>query len=100
MRCRSSRRSTGSGSSARPARWTAAERCRSWSTACTRTTSARSWTTPGSQVRVGHHCAWPLHRRFGIAATVRASFALYNTPAEVDALVDGVRDGQRFFGVG
>ena len=41
----------------------------------------------GVQVRVGHHCAWPLHRRFGIAATVRASFALYNTPAEVDALV-------------
>ena len=46
----------------------------------------------GVQVRVGHHCAWPLHRRFGIAATVRASFALYNTPAEVDALVAAVRD--------
>jgi cysteine desulfurase/selenocysteine lyase len=54
----------------------------------------------GVQVRVGHHCAWPLHRRFGIAATVRASFALYNTPAEVDALVGAVRDAQRFFGVG
>jgi cysteine desulfurase/selenocysteine lyase len=54
----------------------------------------------GVQVRVGHHCAWPLHRRFGIAATVRASFALYNTPGEVDALVDAVRDAQRFFGVG
>jgi cysteine desulfurase/selenocysteine lyase len=54
----------------------------------------------GVQVRVGHHCAWPLHRRFGIAATVRASFALYNTPAEVDALVDSVRDAQRFFSGG
>jgi len=54
----------------------------------------------GVQVRVGHHCAWPLHRRFGIAATVRASFALYNTTAEVDALVGAVRDSQRFFEVG
>ena len=54
----------------------------------------------GVQVRVGHHCAWPLHRRFGIAATVRASFAIYNTLAEVDALTSAVRDSQRFFGVG
>lgn len=54
----------------------------------------------GVQVRVGHHCAWPLHRRFGVAATVRASFALYNTLDEVDALVAAVRDSQRFFGVG
>ncbi len=53
----------------------------------------------GVQVRVGHHCAWPLHRRFGIAATVRASFALYNKQAEVDALTSAVRDSQRFFGV-
>ncbi|HEY5880480.1 MAG TPA: cysteine desulfurase [Nakamurella sp.] len=53
----------------------------------------------GVQVRVGHHCAWPLHRRFRIAATVRASFALYNTPAEVDALVAGVRSAQDFVGV-
>jgi cysteine desulfurase/selenocysteine lyase len=48
---------------------------------------------------VGHHCAWPLHRRFRVAATVRASFALYNTAAEVDALTAGVRSAQRFFGV-
>ena len=53
----------------------------------------------GVQVRVGHHCAWPLHRRFGVAATVRASFAVYNTMGEVDALVAAVRDTQRFFGV-
>jgi cysteine desulfurase / selenocysteine lyase len=53
----------------------------------------------GIAVRVGHHCAWPLHRRFGLAATVRASFALYNTPAEVDTLLDGVHEVQRFFRV-
>ncbi|MGH3788940.1 MAG: cysteine desulfurase [Pseudonocardiaceae bacterium] len=51
----------------------------------------------GIAVRVGHHCAWPLHRRFGLAATVRASFALYNTPAEVDALLAGVHEARRFF---
>jgi cysteine desulfurase/selenocysteine lyase len=53
----------------------------------------------GVAVRVGHHCAWPLHRRFGIAATVRASFHVYSTPDEVDALVDGVRAARKFFGV-
>ncbi|PXY19119.1 cysteine desulfurase [Prauserella muralis] len=53
----------------------------------------------GVAVRVGHHCAWPLHRSCGIPATVRASFYLYNSLSEVDALVDGVREAQRFFGV-
>jgi cysteine desulfurase/selenocysteine lyase len=53
----------------------------------------------GVAVRVGHHCAWPLHRRFGVAATVRASFAVYNTPGEVGALIDGVRAARDFFGV-
>jgi cysteine desulfurase / selenocysteine lyase len=52
----------------------------------------------GVAVRVGHHCAWPLHRRFKIAATVRATFAVYNTLDEVDALVQGVRAAQKFFG--
>jgi cysteine desulfurase/selenocysteine lyase len=52
----------------------------------------------GVAVRVGHHCAWPLHRRFGVAASVRASFYLYNDLDEVAALVDGVRAAQRFFG--
>jgi cysteine desulfurase/selenocysteine lyase len=52
----------------------------------------------GVAARVGHHCAWPLHRRYGVAATVRASFAIYNTPGEVDVLVDAVREAQRFFG--
>lgn len=49
-------------------------------------------------VRVGHHCAWPLHRRFGISATARASFAVYNTPDEVDRLVAGVQRAVEFFG--
>src|SRR6476660_649824 len=52
----------------------------------------------GVAVRVGHHCAWPLHRRFGIAATARASFAVYNTLDEVDRLVAGVQRAIRFFG--
>ncbi|MFF5032545.1 cysteine desulfurase [Nocardia salmonicida] len=53
----------------------------------------------GVAIRVGHHCAWPLHRRFGVAATARASFAVYNTLDEVDALVTAVRKAKTFFGV-
>jgi cysteine desulfurase/selenocysteine lyase len=52
----------------------------------------------GVAVRVGHHCALPLHRRFGLAATARASFAVYNTHEEVDRLVAGVRRAIDFFG--
>jgi cysteine desulfurase / selenocysteine lyase len=52
----------------------------------------------GVAVRVGHHCALPLHRRFGLAATARASFAVYNTLDEVDRLVVGVRRALDFFG--
>lgn len=52
----------------------------------------------GVAVRVGHHCAMPLHRRFGIAATARASFAVYNTLDEVDRLVAGIRRAVDFFG--
>lgn len=52
----------------------------------------------GVAVRVGHHCALPLHRRFGLAATARASFAVYNTAEEVDRLVAGVRRSLDFFG--
>ena len=54
----------------------------------------------GIAVRVGHHCAWPLHRACSIPASVRASFYLYNELSEVDVLVNGVREAQRFFGVG
>lgn len=53
----------------------------------------------GVAVRVGHHCAWPLMRRMGVPATARASFAVYNTLDEVDALVAAVRKAQQFFGV-
>jgi len=52
----------------------------------------------GVAVRVGHHCALPLHRRFGLTATARASFAVYNTLDEVDRLVAGVRHALDFFG--
>ena len=41
----------------------------------------------GVAVRVGHHCAWPLHRALGVTASTRASFAAYSTPGEVDALL-------------
>jgi len=52
----------------------------------------------GIAVRVGHHCAWPVCRRYAVAATTRASFYLYNTQEEIDTLVAGVRHAQRFFG--
>ena len=54
----------------------------------------------GVAVRVGHHCAWPLHRTLGAAATTRASFAAYNTPEEVDALVSALDTVPGIFGVG
>jgi cysteine desulfurase / selenocysteine lyase len=49
-------------------------------------------------VRAGHHCAQPLMRRFGVAATSRASFAVHNTRSDVDALVDALHDVRRIFG--
>ena len=52
----------------------------------------------GIAVRVGHHCAWPVCRRYGVPATTRASFYLYNTLDEVAALAAGVREVQRFWG--
>ena len=45
----------------------------------------------GVFVRHGHHCTMPLHERLGVAATVRASFAFYNTLAEVDALCEAIQ---------
>ena len=53
----------------------------------------------GIAVRVGHHCAQPLHRRFGVTSTTRASTYLYNTVDEVDEVVQGVADATAFFGV-
>lgn len=52
----------------------------------------------GVAVRVGHHCVRPVCQRFDVPATTRASFYLYTTEAEIDALVDGVERVQRFFG--
>ena len=52
----------------------------------------------GVAVRTGHHCAQPVMQRFGVPATVRASFYLYNTFAEVDALITGIRRVQKIFG--
>lgn len=51
----------------------------------------------GIAVRTGHHCAEPLMRRLGIEGTCRASFALYNTRAEVDALVAGINRVRKMF---
>ena len=51
----------------------------------------------GIAVRTGHHCALPLVRSLGVAATSRASFYLYNTKKEVDILVDGVTEALRYF---
>jgi cysteine desulfurase/selenocysteine lyase len=51
----------------------------------------------GVAVRTGHHCAQPLMKRLGVAATSRASFAFYNTLADVDALVAGIRSVQKVF---
>lgn len=53
----------------------------------------------GVAVRVGHHCAWPLHRRMGVTATTRATLAAYNTPAEVDIMLDALDRVPAIFGV-
>jgi len=52
----------------------------------------------GVAVRAGHHCAQPAMERFGVGATTRASFAMYNTFDEVDRLVDALIDSKKFFG--
>ncbi|MFL6651678.1 MAG: aminotransferase class V-fold PLP-dependent enzyme, partial [Sulfurifustaceae bacterium] len=52
----------------------------------------------GVAVRAGHHCAMPVMTRFGLPATVRASFAMYNTREDVDALVRGLARARELFG--
>jgi cysteine desulfurase/selenocysteine lyase len=52
----------------------------------------------GIAVRAGHHCAQPLHEKFGITATTRASFYIYNFKEEVDKLVDGIYEVKKIFG--
>jgi cysteine desulfurase/selenocysteine lyase len=51
----------------------------------------------GVAVRVGHHCAWPTCRRYGVPATTRATFYLYNDLNDVASLAAGVRAAQHFF---
>jgi cysteine desulfurase/selenocysteine lyase len=53
----------------------------------------------GVCVRAGHHCAQPLMRCLGVAATARASVGVYNTPADIDALIDALRAGREVFGL-
>ena len=53
----------------------------------------------GVAIRVGHHCAWPVHRAVGVQSTARASFYLYNTRVEVDQLVAAIKKAKEFFGV-
>ena len=55
--------------------------------------------TRGIAVRAGHHCARPVHERFGMQSSTRASFYLYTTPEEIDALVDGLGFVRKFFKV-
>jgi cysteine desulfurase / selenocysteine lyase len=52
----------------------------------------------GIAIRTGHHCAQPVMEKFGIPATARASFALYNTVEEIEALVNGIQKVQEVFG--
>ncbi len=52
----------------------------------------------GIAVRAGHHCAQPLHEKFGIQSTTRASFYLYSTKSEVDALIEGIYKVKKVFG--
>jgi cysteine desulfurase/selenocysteine lyase len=53
----------------------------------------------GVAVRAGHHCAQILMDRLGVAATARASFGVYTTPAEIDRLVEGLEDARKVFGL-
>ncbi len=53
----------------------------------------------GVAVRAGHHCAKPAHARFGVQSSVRASSYLYTTPAEIDALIEGLEYTKKYFRV-
>ncbi len=54
--------------------------------------------TDGIAIRAGHHCAMPLHDKFKLPATARASFYLYNTEQEVDRLVEAIYQVKHLFG--
>lgn len=51
----------------------------------------------GVAIRAGHHCAQPVHRRYGLVATARASFYLYNDRDDVDAFIEALKDARRYF---
>lgn len=53
----------------------------------------------GIEVRAGHHCAQPIHRRLGVRSSSRASFGVHTTPAEIDAFLDRLSEARRYFGV-
>ena len=53
----------------------------------------------GVCIRVGHHCAWPVHRCMNVQSTARASFYLYNTFEEIDRLAAAIEKAKQFFGV-
>jgi cysteine desulfurase/selenocysteine lyase len=53
----------------------------------------------GIAVRAGHHCAKPAHARFGVQSSTRMSSYLYTTPAEIDALIDGLGYAKKYFKV-
>jgi cysteine desulfurase/selenocysteine lyase len=52
----------------------------------------------GIAIRAGHHCAMPLHERLDISATARASFSVFTTTGDIDALAAGLREVQKLFG--
>jgi len=53
----------------------------------------------GIAVRTGHHCAWPLMRKYGVSGTTRASFYIYNDLADIDALIEGIEATKKYFKV-
>jgi cysteine desulfurase/selenocysteine lyase len=55
--------------------------------------------TEGVAIRAGHHCTMPLHQRFGIPASARASFYVYSTTADVDVLVEAIYNARKVFGI-
>jgi cysteine desulfurase/selenocysteine lyase len=53
----------------------------------------------GIAVRTGHHCAWPLMKKFGLSGTTRASFYIYNDESDIDVLCEGIIETQKYFKV-
>ena len=60
---------------------------------------AQTLDSRGIAVRAGHHCAKPAHKRFGVQSSTRASSYLYTTPAEIDALIEGINYTKKYFKV-